>query len=106
MSERLCSVGLDVGTTTTQLIVSALTVQNRASGFAVPQMEITDRQILYKSPVHFTPLLDASHVDGAAIREMVTAEYEKAGITRETVERCALPPYGYGIFQYEKGANP
>ena len=90
MSERLCSVGLDVGTTTTQLIVSALTVQNRASGFAVPQMEITDRQILYKSPVHFTPLLDASHVDGAAIREMVTAEYEKAGITRETVDTGAI----------------
>ena len=27
-------------------------------------------------------------------------------ITGETVERCALPPYGYGIFQYEKGAKP
>ena len=90
MSERLCSVGLDVGTTTTQLIVSELTVQNRASGFAVPRMEITDRRILYKSPVHFTPLLDAAHVDGAAIRDIVTAEYEKAGITREEVDTGAI----------------
>ena len=60
MSERLLSVGLDVGTTTTQLIVSELTVENRASGFAVPHMQITDRKLLYKSPVHFTPLLDQS----------------------------------------------
>ena len=27
-------------------------------------------------------------------------------LTGETVESCALPPYGYGIFQYEKGAKP
>ena len=27
-------------------------------------------------------------------------------LTGETVESCALPPYGYGIFQYKKGANP
>ena len=90
MSERLRSVGLDVGTTTTQLIVSELTVQNRASGFAVPEMDITGRQVLYKSPVYFTPLLDAARVDGAAIREIVAAEYEKAGISRETVDTGAI----------------
>ena len=58
MSECLLSVGLDVGTTSTQLIVSELLVENRASGFAVPEMEITDRKILYQSPVYFTPLLE------------------------------------------------
>ena len=57
MSERLLSVGLDVGTTSTQMILSKLTAENRASAFAVPQMEITKREILYRSPVHFTPLL-------------------------------------------------
>ena len=56
MSDRLLSVGLDVGTTSTQMILSAITVQNRASGFAVPEMAITDREILYRSQVHFTPL--------------------------------------------------
>ena len=57
MSEVLLSVGLDVGTTTTQLIVSKLTIENRASGFAVPEMDITQRSVLYKSPVYFTPLV-------------------------------------------------
>ena len=47
----LLSVGLDVGTTSTQLVVSRLTVENRASSFAVPDMDITERRVLYKSPV-------------------------------------------------------
>ena len=47
MAEILQSVGLDVGTTSTQLILSQLTVENRASGFSVPHMEISQRKILY-----------------------------------------------------------
>lgn len=90
MGEILKSVGLDVGTTTTQLIVSALTVRNQASGFMVPRLEITDRQILYKSPVYFTPLLGQDRVDGAAIREIVAAEYEKAGLRRQDVDTGAI----------------
>ena len=86
----LLSVGLDVGTTSTQLVVSRLTVENRASSFAVPDMDITERRVLYKSPVYFTPLLDESHVDGAAIREIVREEYEKAGIRREDVDTGAI----------------
>ena len=55
MSECLRSVGLDVGTTSTQMILSELTIENRASGFSVPEMEIGDRKILYKSPVYLPP---------------------------------------------------
>ena len=90
MSESLLSVGLDVGTTSTQLVVSRLTVENRASSFAVPDMDITERDVLYKSPVYFTPLLDESHVDGAAIRAIVEEEYRNAGIRREDVDTGAI----------------
>ena len=90
MSEQLLSIGLDVGTTSTQLILSRLTVENRASGFAVPELEIAHRQILYRSPVHFTPLLDESRVDAAALRTLVEGEYRAAGITREAVDTGAV----------------
>ena len=90
MSEVLRSVGLDVGTTSTQMILSELRVENRASGFAVPEMEIVERKIIYKSPVHFTPLLDESHVDGDALRRLVEQEYRAAGITRERVDTGAV----------------
>ena len=90
MSENLLSVGLDVGTTTTQLVLSRLTVKNLAGSFSVPEMEITDREIIYRSKVRFTPLLDESHVDGQAIAKWVEEEYEKAGISRQQVDSGAI----------------
>ena len=90
MPERLLSVGLDVGTTSTQMILSELTVENRASSFAVPELEIGQRNILYRGPVHFTPLLDESHVDGEGIRRLVEEEYRRAGIRRGSVDTGAI----------------
>lgn len=90
MSEVLKSVGLDIGTTSTQMVFSELTIENKASSFAVPELEIAHRKILYRSPVHFTPLLDDRHMDALALRRIVEAEYQKAGITRETVDTGAV----------------
>lgn len=90
MSEKLLSVGLDVGTTSTQMVVSELAVENRASNFAVPEMEITQRKILYRSPVYFTPLLEEKLVDGQKIRDIVEEEYRKSGISREQVDTGAI----------------
>ena len=89
MSE-LISLGLDVGTTSSQLVVSRLRIENRAGSFSVPQMEIEDRKILYKSPIHFTPLLEGDLVDAPKLRQMVDAELEKAGITREMIDTGAV----------------
>jgi len=90
MGKNLLSVGLDVGTTTTQMILSRLTAENRASGFAVPKMEISHREILYKGPVHFTPLRGHNLVDGAALRRLIQQEYAAAGITRDQVDTGAV----------------
>ena len=90
MGKELLSVGLDVGTTSTQMILSKLTAENRASGFAVPKMEITHREILYRSPVHFTPLVSHNLVDGSALRVLIEKEYEVAGITRDQVDTGAV----------------
>lgn len=90
MSETLLSVGVDVGTTSTQMVVSQLLIENRASGFAVPEMEISDRKILYRSPVYFTPLVEGTLVDGGKIRAIVENEYRKAGITRGEVDTGAV----------------
>ena len=90
MVEKMLSVGIDVGTTTTQLVVSSITAQNQASAFAVPQMEITGREILYESPIQFTPLIRGELVDGEEIRKIVEREYACAGIRREDVDTGAI----------------
>lgn len=90
MDKALLSVGLDIGTTTTQMILSQLTIQNKASSFSVPEMQITERRILYESPIHFTPLLQGDLVDSEGIRAIVQAEYAHAGITRQDVDTGAV----------------
>ena len=90
MSEKLLSVGLDVGTASTQLVVSELEVANRAGSFAVPEMEIAARRIRYKSPIHFTPLMGQDLVDGDKIRKIVDEEYRAAGIAKEAVDTGAI----------------
>lgn len=89
MAEML-SVGLDVGTTTTQLVVSRLQVENRSAGFAIPELEITKREIVYRSDVYFTPLVEGCLVDGDKIKVIVEQEYKKASICRENVDTGAV----------------
>ncbi len=88
--DNLISVGLDVGTTTTQLIVSSLSVENKGNAFSVPELVIADRTLLYQSPVVFTPLLTGELVDGDAISRWVEQQYQEAGIAKGQVDTGAV----------------
>ena len=90
MAESLLSLGLDVGTTSTQMVLSRLTVENKASPFAVPSLEIVGREVIYRSKVHFTPLIREALVDGEALKELLRQEYGLAGIRPEQVDTGAL----------------
>ena len=90
MSEHLLSVGLDVGTTSTQMVVSRLRIENKAGSFAVPEMEIQSREILYKSGIHFTPLLHGDLVDAQSLQRIVDEEYKAAGISKGQVDTGAI----------------
>ena len=88
--ERLLSVGIDIGTSTTQLIFSELRVENVASAFTVPQFSITEKEILYRSPVYFTPLLSQQEIDTEALRDILQKEYASAGVQREQIQTGAV----------------
>ena len=88
--DKLLSIGLDVGTTTTQLILSELTVENKGNAFSVPEMVIGERKIRYQSPVIFTPLIAEERVNGEAIARWVLEQYAAAGITKQQVDTGAV----------------
>lgn len=44
MAETLLSIGVDIGTSTTQLTLSLITFENMASSFTVPRVVITDKK--------------------------------------------------------------
>lgn len=90
MGEQLLSVGIDIGTSTTQLILSRLTLENRAAPFTVPRVAIAGREVLYRSDIHFTPLLSDTVIDAAGVRDIVAEEYRKSGFSPAQVDTGAV----------------
>ena len=74
VSEQLLSVGIDIGTSTTQLVISRLTLENRAGPFSVPRIAIGEKEVLYRSAIHFTPLLSETEIDAEGVRAIVAEE--------------------------------
>ena len=89
-TRRLLSVGIDVGTTTTQLIFSALEVTNRAPVNQVPRYEFTRREINHQSPVIATPFTAERTIDVAQLLAFIDAQYEAAKMTRAEIESGAI----------------
>ncbi len=90
MNEQLLSVGIDIGTSTTQLVLSRLTLVNQANPFSVPRISIADKQVIYRSAIHFTPLLDERTIDAAGVRAIVAEEYRKSGYDKAQVQTGAV----------------
>lgn len=88
--EEIFSVGIDIGTTTTSVVVSKLKIKNVASGFVVPKIEIIDKTVIYRSDVYFTPLSDEATIDFNGIEKIVRDEYKTAQINTEEIKTGAV----------------
>ncbi|MDR0616771.1 MAG: ethanolamine ammonia-lyase reactivating factor EutA [Synergistaceae bacterium] len=80
MRESILSVGIDIGTSTTQLVFSRIVIENLAGAASVPRVQIVDKQVIYQSDIYFTPLVSSETIDGERIRDIVASEYARAGI--------------------------
>jgi len=89
-SQKIISAGIDIGTTTTQLVISRLTIKNVAPGSAVPKMEIAEKEVLYRSDIHFTPLKSHEIIDAVAVVKIVEQEYKAAGFSPEDIDTGAV----------------
>ncbi|WCE28601.1 ethanolamine ammonia-lyase reactivating factor EutA [Vibrio sp. SCSIO 43137] len=89
-TKLITSVGIDVGTTTTQVIFSRLTLVNRAPASQVPVYEFIGREIIYQSPVVFTPIDFDGVIDNEKIQEFVQSQITAAGSKAEEVETGAI----------------
>ncbi len=90
MQETVRSVGIDIGTSTTQFVLSLLTVKNVAPGSLVPKMEITDKEIIYRSEIHMTPIGDDDLVDTDKLFNLVRHEFDVAGIRSDEIDTGAV----------------
>ena len=90
MKEVLLSVGIDIGTSTTQVIFSRITIEDMSSGFSVPRIEIIGKEIVYRGDIHFTPLVSPTEIDMAGVRDIVAQEYRKSGVDKSEIKTGAV----------------
>ena len=75
----LTSVGIDIGSSGTQVIFSTIHLQRKADSHA-SRYVIVDRQTAYASPVRFTPFAGESEIDAEALGRIIDEAYADAAI--------------------------
>lgn len=89
-AQNFYSVGIDVGTTTTQIVFSRIFLE-KTGGFAtIPTVRIAKKDVVYKSKIYFTPLVSHDVVDADQLKDIVAHEYEKSKIAMEDVTTGAV----------------
>jgi ethanolamine utilization protein EutA len=86
----MLSVGIDVGTTTTQVVFSRLVLRDAARVGLVPRIEVDEASLLHAGTPRMTPLKSAVDIDVEALASLVAAEYDLAGVDRTKVETGAV----------------
>jgi ethanolamine utilization protein EutA len=90
-SERIIlnSVGIDIGSSTSHLIFSRLTL--RRQGIALSsRFVVVNREILHESPILLTPYVDKTTIDTDKLNEFIHEAYQKAGLTPNDIDTGAL----------------
>ena len=90
MTEEILSVGIDIGTSTLQLIFSKIYIENRGSSFTVPQIKIIGKEVIYRSEIYETPLISETVIDTKNVKKIIENEYKKANIKYEDVSTGAV----------------
>lgn len=89
-TRELLSVGIDVGTTTSQLVLSRLTVTNQHRPGLVPRLDIDQREVLFESSPELTPLVSPDEVDVNRLVDLVESWFAQAGTDPKQVETGAV----------------
>jgi len=88
---KILSVGIDVGSSTSHLVFSRLTLRRETSFFNMSnRFFLVDRELIYEGNIIFTPLIDRNTIDIEAIIKFCEEEYNRAGITPEMVDTGAV----------------
>ncbi|CAM3593060.1 ethanolamine ammonia-lyase reactivating factor EutA [Parendozoicomonas haliclonae] len=90
MKEEILSAGVDIGTSTTQLVFTKIMMENVSPGAMIPKIVIVGRDVVYRSPVYFTPLLSPTMIDAARVKDIIEGEFRNAGINPSDIDTGAV----------------
>jgi ethanolamine utilization protein EutA len=105
-SERITlnSVGIDIGSSTSHLIFSRLTL--RRQGVALSsRFVVVNREILHESPILLTPYVDKTTIDTNKLGDFIHEAYRKAGLTPEDIDTGAIIAT-FAIYRVRESSKP
>lgn len=85
----LTSVGIDIGSSTTHLLFSRLTLRREGAGHST-QFKVTDRKVLWSSPILLTPYLSKTLIDFERIKDFIHDCYHSADLHSHDVDTGAV----------------
>ena len=81
----LNSVGIDIGSSGTQVVFSRIKLQRNGAGLAT-RFVVVERTCLFQSAVAFTPFSDGMVINARALGEIIDDAYAAAGVRPEEID--------------------
>ena len=88
----LISVGVDIGSSTSHLVFSRVTMERFGARYIVSK-----RETLHQAPITLTPYLEGEDIDAEALGAFIDASFESAGLTRAEIDTGALILTGVAV---------
>ncbi|KQZ11744.1 ethanolamine utilization protein EutA [Microbacterium sp. MEC084] len=89
---RLVSVGVDIGSSTTHMVLSRIVLERRDNRYIVTRREVT-----HESEVLLTPYSDPETLDRDALAAFFERQYAAAGVTPDEIDTGALIMTGVAV---------
>ena len=100
---RLTSVGIDIGSSTSHLMISKLVMSRRSTEMS-SEFEVVFRDIVYKSPILLTPYSDPDTIDTETLGNFVTTSYAEAELEPDDIDTGAVICTGEAVRKHNSEA--
>ncbi|HLH86182.1 MAG TPA: ethanolamine ammonia-lyase reactivating factor EutA, partial [Thermoplasmataceae archaeon] len=85
----LVSAGIDIGSSSTLVLLMRINIKKSGSG-RYAKFKVVSRELVYESPVNFTPYKHGGLIDSEKIRKIISAAFSGAGVTKDSIDVGAL----------------
>ena len=85
----LKSVGIDIGSSTSHLVFSQLTLRREGASLS-GRFKVTDRRVIFRSNIMLTPYLSGTSIDVEKVKRFIEDAYHKAGLRPDEIDTGAV----------------
>ncbi|MGH7775088.1 MAG: ethanolamine ammonia-lyase reactivating factor EutA [Candidatus Binatia bacterium] len=85
----LKSVGIDIGSSTSHLVFSKLTLRREGASLS-GRFKVTERKVLFRSKIMLTPYLSGTLIDVDKVKRFIEHAYKEAGLRPTDIDTGAV----------------